>query len=282
MYRREEAHRLEVRALRDAALKDRVRAKAVSSSAARQAGRPKTRMVAFGHATEKVAGFLALPRDPRRHRAIIVVHEWWGLNEWVKEQAEKLAANGYVALAVDLYHGKVAADPSEARKLKRGLRQERATVDLRAAFDYLAGRPDVDATHIGALGWSMGGGLALQLAIHEPRLAACVVNYGPLPMDVSDIQKIKASVLGIFGARDRGIHPDKVRAFEDRINASGKRVSIEIYDGAGHTFENPANKRGYRPGAAADVWSHTLKFFKQSKQSDLLFHRFYGSGKRNI
>ena len=97
-------------------------------------------MVAFGHAKEKVAGFLALPRDPRRHRAIIVIHEWWGLNEWVKEQAEKLAANGYVGLAVDLYEGKVAADPSEARKLKRGLRQDRAIGDLKAAFDYLAGR----------------------------------------------------------------------------------------------------------------------------------------------
>jgi len=142
----------------------------VSSSAARQAGRPKTRMLAFGHATEKVTGFLALPRDPRRHRAIIVIHEWWGLNEWVKEQAEKLAANGYVALAVDLYERKVAAEPSEARKLKRSLRQDRAIGDLKAAFDYLVGRPDVDPKRIGSLGWSMGGGLALQLAIHEPRL----------------------------------------------------------------------------------------------------------------
>ena len=165
-------------------------------------------------ATEKVTGFLALPRDPRRHRAIIVIHEWWGLNEWVKEQAEKLAANGYVALAVDLYQGKVTADPSEARKLKRGLRQERAIGDLKAAFDYLAGRPDVDPKHIGSLGWSMGGGLAVQLAIHEPRLAACVVNYGPLPTNIADIQKINAPVLGIFGSLDRGIPPDKVRAFE--------------------------------------------------------------------
>jgi carboxymethylenebutenolidase len=109
-------------------------------------------MVAFGDATEKVAGFLALPRDQRRHRAIIVVHEWWGLNEWVKEQAEKLAANGYVALAVDLYNGKVATDPSEARKLKRGLlRQDRAIGDLKAAFHYFTGRTDVDARHIGSL-----------------------------------------------------------------------------------------------------------------------------------
>ena len=224
-------------------------------------------MVTFARATEKVTGFLALPRDARRHRAIIVIHEWWGLNEWVKEQAEKLAANGYVALAVDLYQGKVTADPSEARKLKRGLRQERAIGDLKAAFDYLAGRPDVDPKHIGSLGWSMGGGLAVQLAIHEPRLAACVVNYGPLPTNTADIQKIDVPVLGIFGALDRGIPADKVRAFEECMKAAGKRVDIEIYDGAGHAFENPTNKRGYRPAAAAEAWFHTLEFFKQAKQS---------------
>jgi len=131
-------------------------------------------MVTFVRATEKVAGFLVLPRDTRRYRAIIVVHERWGLNEWMQEQAEKLAANG---LAMDLYQGKVTADPAEARKFKRGLRQERAIGDLKAAFDYLAGRPDVDPKHIGSLGWSMGGHLAVQLAINEPGLAACVVNY---------------------------------------------------------------------------------------------------------
>jgi carboxymethylenebutenolidase len=230
-------------------------------------------MVAFGRDTEKVAGLLALPRDQRRHRAIIVIHEWWGLNEWVKEQAEKLAANGYVALAVDLYEGKVAADPSEARKLKQGLRRERAIVDLKAAFDYLVGRPDVDPKRISSLGWSMGGGLALQLAIHEPRLAACVVNYGPLPTNVRDIQKINASVLGIFGALDRGIPPDKVRAFEDCMNAAGKRVGIEIYDGAGHSFESPTNKSCYRPEAAADAWSHTLQFLKRAKHLHLSFDK---------
>lgn len=224
-------------------------------------------MVAFGHTTEKVAGFLALPRDPRCHWAIIVIHEWWGLNEWVKEQTEKLAAYGYVALAVDLYEGKVAVDPSEARKLKRRLRQDRAISDLKAAFDYLAGRTDVDAKHIGSLGWSMGGGLAVQLAIHEPRLAACVVNYGPLPTNIAEIKNINAAVLGIFGALDRGIPPDKIRAFKERMKAAGKRVDIEIYDGAGHAFENPANKRGYRPAAAADAWFHTLEFFKQAKRS---------------
>jgi carboxymethylenebutenolidase len=253
--------------LPDSQARDCVGAQRVSSSAALQRRRPKARMVTFVHVTEKISGFLALPRDPRRCRAIILVHEWWGLNKWVREQAEGLAANGYVALAVDLYEGKITTDPSEARKLKRGLRQDRAIGDLKAAFDHLADRPDVDPKHIGSLGWSMGGGLAIQLAIHEPQLAACVVNYGPLPTNAGDIQKINARVLGIFGSLDRGISPDKVRAFERCMNAAGKPVDIEIYDGAGHAFENPSNQRGYRREAAADAWLHTLKFFEQANGS---------------
>jgi carboxymethylenebutenolidase len=113
----------------------------------------------------------------------------------------------------------------------------------------------------------MGGGLALQLAIHEPRLAACVVNYGPLTTKRVDFQRINARVLGIFGSLDRGISPDKVRAFERSMRAVKKPVDIEIYDGAGHAFENPSNQRGYRPEATADARLHTLKFFEQANGS---------------
>jgi carboxymethylenebutenolidase len=250
----------------DALRSDDVRAQRVSTPVTPQRGRPKARMVVFAGATAKITGFLALPHDLGRRRAIIVIHEWWGLTEWVKEQAISLAENGFVALAVDLYRGKVTADSSEARKLKRGLRQDRAIDDLKVAFNYLAGRADVDSGRIGSLGWSMGGGLAVQLAIHEPRLATCVVNYGPLPTDPEEVQKISASVLGIFGSLDRGIPPSKVRAFETCMIVNGKQVSVEIYKGAGHAFENPANESCYRPKAAADAWLHTLEFFKQSKK----------------
>ena len=146
----------------------RAASKNISLSAALRPGMPKTRMVTFRSGTEKITGFLALPRDPGRHRAIIAIHEWWGLNKWVKEQATNLATNGHVVVAVDLYRGKATANPSEARRLKRDLPEDRAIRDMKAAFDYLAGRLDVDSKHIGSLGWSMGGGLALQLAIHEP------------------------------------------------------------------------------------------------------------------
>ena len=175
-------------------------------------------MVAFGDATEKVAGFLALPRDPRRHRAIIVIHEWWGLNEWVKEQAERLAANGYVALAVDLYKAKSRPILLKPASSSAALRQDRAIGDLKAAFDYLAGRTDVDAsTWLARMvyGWRLG----VQLAIHEPRLAACVVNYGPLPTNIEDIQKINAAVLGIFGvsrSRDSSRQGSSVRKVYER------------------------------------------------------------------
>ena len=201
----------------------------------------KSRIVKFQRGPENVAGFLALPCPPGRHRAIIAIHEWWGLTPWVKSQASKLAKNEYVVLALDLYHGKVTSIPSQARKLKRDLPLGRTIADMIAAFDYLACRADVDPEHIGSLGWSMGGGLALQLAIHEPRLTACVVNYGALPTKSADIEEINARTLGIFGALDRGIPPSKVRAFEKRMNAGKKVVETIIYDGAGHAFQNPAN-----------------------------------------
>jgi len=221
----------------------------------------KTKTVSYKSANETVTGYLALPDSPGPHPGIVVIQEWWGLNDWVKEQTQKFAQQGYVALAADLYRGKVAADPGEAHELMRGMPQDRAVRDLLAAFDYLASRPDVNKSKIGSVGWCMGGGLSLQLAIHEPRLAACAVNYGALPTDSADIQKIQAPLLGNFGAEDRGIPPDSVRAFEKAAKAAGKTVDVKIYDGAGHAFENPNNKQGYRPEAATDAWARMLGFF---------------------
>lgn len=243
---------------------DRVRACKTSILTELQPKKLKTHTAGFLGAREKIAAFLALPAEPGRRPAAILVHEWWGLNQWVKEQAVKLAMHGYIALAVDLYQGKVTSDPSEAREFKRGLQQGHAIGAFKAAFDYLLGRPDVDSKRICSVGWSMGGGLALELAIHEPQLAACVVHYGPLPTNVSDIQKISAPVLGLFGALDRGIPVSKARAFEKGMNAAGKQVEIEIYKGARHAFEGPSNERGYRPDAAVDTWSHMLKFLEKA------------------
>ena len=186
------------------------------------------------------------------------------MNDWVKEQARDFAQHGYVALAPDLYHGKVATVPAEARKLVQSMPRDRAIRDLKAAYDYLAAMPNVEKNKIGSIGWCMGGGYSLQLAIHEPRLAACVVNYGSLVTDPALIDKIKAPMLGNFGADDRGIPPTAVHAFEKAMKNAGKKIDAKIYPGAGHAFENPNNKSGYRPEAARDARARTLGFFDKT------------------
>jgi len=227
---------------------------------------PTTQMVQFAAGKETVDGFLAIPtpEKPGRYPGIVVIHEWWGLNDWVKEQTEKLAAQGFVALAVDLYRGAVTTNTEDAKELSRGLPDDVAVADLTGAFDYLAARADVDHDHIGAIGWAMGGGYALKLAMHQPRLAACVVNYGPLPTDPNDIGMIWAPLLGNFGADDHGVTPDDVHSFEKTLTTLKRRVDIKIYDGAGHGFENPADTPGYNAQAAADAWARTIAFLNKS------------------
>ena len=224
--------------------------------------KPKTETVQFKSGDQTLSGFLASPEKDGKHPAMIVIHESSGLNDWVKEQAEKLAEQGYVSLAVDLYRGKTATDPAEAHELIRALPQDVAIKDLKAAFDYLATRPDVKPDNIGVIGWGTGGAWAMRLAAHEPRLKACVVNYGVLPTDPGDLQNIGAAVLGNFGALDRGITPDDVKAFQVSMTKLQKFVSLKIYDNAGHGFENPNNAEAYRPDAAADAWKRTLTFLK--------------------
>jgi carboxymethylenebutenolidase len=231
------------------------------TAASFSSGSPKSEMVTFKSGDETISGFLALPSGAGRHPGIVAIHEWWGLNDWVKEEAQKFADLGYVVLAPDLYRGKVATDPNEAHELMRGMPQDRAIRDLKAAFDYLAARPDVNSSKVGSIGWCMGGGLSLQLAIHEPRLAACAVNYGAMPTDANDINQIKAPVLGNFGAEDRGITPAAVDAFQKAMQAGGKSIDVKVYPGAGHGFENPNNKDAYRPDATADAWTRIVAFF---------------------
>jgi carboxymethylenebutenolidase len=227
-------------------------------------GPVKTETVTFKSGDESASGYLATPGTKWRHPALVVIHEWWGLNDWVREQARDYAEQGYVALAVDLYRGKSATTPDEAHELMRGLPQDRAVRDMDAAFHYLAARPDVKPGKIGSIGWCMGGGLSLQLAVHEPKLAACIVNYGAMPTDPADIAKIPAPVLGNFGALDRGISPDAVHAFEAAMKAAGKPIDVKIYDGAGHGFQNPTNKDGYRPDATKDAHARILAFLEKT------------------
>jgi carboxymethylenebutenolidase len=228
-----------------------------SASALAADGKP----VSYKSGDETVQGILYTPTGKGPFPALVVIHEWWGLNDWVKDQASKLADQGYASLAVDLYRGKVATTPDEAHEIMRGVPEDRAKRDLHAAVEFLKSQPNVKKDRIGSIGWCMGGGYSLDVALQEPALAATVINYGHLATDPEALKKINAPILGLFGAQDRGITPDDVHKFEQALKQLGKKIDIRIYDDAGHAFENPNNKEGYRPADAADAWTRTVDFF---------------------
>lgn len=216
--------------------------------------------VSYKSGDETVQGILYTPAGKGPFPALVVVHEWWGLNDWVKEQASKLADQGYVSLAVDLYRGKVATTPEMAHEIMRGVPEDRAKRDLHAAVEFLKSQSNVKKDRMGSIGWCMGGGYALDVALQEPHLAATVINYGHLATDPEALKKINAPILGLFGGQDRGITPDDVHKFEQQMKQLGKKINVKIYDDAGHAFENPNNKDGYRAADAADAWKRTVNF----------------------
>lgn len=222
--------------------------------------------VSFPSGTETVHGLLYVPPTPGQHPAIVAIHEWWGLVDWVKDQSAELAGQGYVVLAVDLFRGRTASDAETAHELMRGLPQDRGVRDLLAAVQYLHGLKQVDPRRIGAVGWCMGGGFAAQLAVADPDLKAVAINYGALPTDEAALKQIHAAVLGNFGGLDQGITPQDVSDFAAAMKALGKPVDVKVYPDAGHAFENPNNKMGYRAADAVDAQARMRAFFREHLQ----------------
>jgi carboxymethylenebutenolidase len=216
--------------------------------------------ISFPSGADTGHGLLYLPSGPGPHPGLVVIHEWWGLNDWVKDQAQRFASEGYVTLAVDLYRGKVATDADMAHELMRGLPQDRGVRDLTTAVSWLEHRPDVDPHRIGAIGWCMGGGYAALLAVADSNLKAVVINYGSLPTDKTALGQIHAAVLGNFGGLDRGITPDDVHAFQAAMQSLGKSTDLKIYPDAGRAFENPGNTNGYRAADADDAQHRSHQF----------------------
>jgi carboxymethylenebutenolidase len=222
----------------------------------------RERRLTYTSGDEKVHARLFVPAGKGPFPALVVVHQWWGLNDWIRQQASRLADQGYVTLAVDLYGGKVTSDLEEAKKLISTLSDDRSVRNLRAAFAALAARRDVDSSRMGAIGWSMGGRLALLLAAAEPKLKAVVDNYGHPLDEPAAISEIKAATLVLYGGQDRYTSEAEVRRFEERMNASGNKVEVVIYPEAGHDFDYPRNKLRFRPADAADSWNRTLAFLQ--------------------
>jgi carboxymethylenebutenolidase len=232
-------------------------------------GKVKATMITFKSGDEEAQGYLAEPEGDGPFPAVVVIQEWWGLTDWVKENARRFAARGYVALAPDLYRGKVATDPRMARQLMMGLPRDRALRDLKAAVDALAARPNVDKAKVGSIGWCMGGGYSLQLALHDPRVTACAMCYGQVVPDAAKLKDLNATVLGVFGEEDRGIPPKQVHEFEEALKEAGKKVDKIREFKAGHGFMRPQNAPGadnpeYRAEEAKAAWRDIDQFFAKT------------------
>jgi carboxymethylenebutenolidase len=211
------------------------------------------KMVSYPSGSERVSGYLAAPAGNTKKPALVVIQEWWGLNDFIKRKADGFSRQGYVALAVDLYRGKVTADPDTAHQLMRGMPEDRAMRDLQAAVAYLRSRPDVDGKRIGSIGWCMGGGYSLALALVEPTLAGSVIDYGRLVTDDARIAGLSVPLLGNFGGKDEGIPPESVREFERKAKAASKTVDFKIYPEAGHGFASSSDPKVFRAEDAKDA-----------------------------
>ena len=199
--------------------------------------------------------------------AVVMIHEWWGLNENIKNMAETLAKEGYVVLAADLYNGQVANTTESAQNLVSKVRENpsESINNLQHAVRYLASLENVNSSKIASLGWCFGGGQSLQLALNtEPEypLAATIIYYGNLVSDQESISKIKWPVLGIFGDQDKSISVESVKQFEEALNANGITNEIYIYKGVGHAFANPSGDN-YAPQETQDAWEKTVSFLKK-------------------
>ena len=207
-------------------------------------------------------GYLAAP-ETGRGPGLIVIQEWWGLDDWIVEVADRFAREGFVALAPDLYGGRVTHDEQEAVTLMRQLVPADAVRDLSGAVDYLLGQPSVTGDAVGVVGFCMGGGFVLRLAAQAgEKVAAAVVFYGAVSPE-EDLSGIRAAVQGHFGERDQSIPPEGARAQIERIRtAAGVPVEVHFYD-AGHAFGNDRNLIGtYDPDAAQLAWARAVDFLR--------------------
>ncbi len=213
-----------------------------------------------------LTGYLARPADANATEplpALIVIHEWWGLNENIEMMTERLAGEGYMALAVDLYGGQVAENPDQAKALVQSAtaNPQQLEENLRQAYAYLESQ---NATKIASIGWCFGGSWSLNTALMFPdQLDAAVIYYGgQLVTDPERLSALEMPILGIFGALDTNPSPETVQQFETALKSVGKSPEIYIYEGANHAFANASGTR-YNPEAAADAWGKTTAFLER-------------------
>jgi len=214
-----------------------------------------------------VTGYLARPKDHDGPLpGLIVIHEWWGLNDNIRAMTRRLAGEGYTALAVDLYGGKTADDPTAARHamVAVGDDPETAKNNLRQAFEFL--KESQDAPKVASIGWCFGGGWSLETALLLPDLLdAAVIYYGRVVTDRARLETLNMPILGLFGGKDRGIPLTDVRIFEGTLAALDKNATIIVYPDADHAFANPSG-RNWNAQAAPEAWRATVEFLAKHLQ----------------
>jgi carboxymethylenebutenolidase len=220
-------------------------------------------MVQFPYAGGTTSGYLSVP-EQGSGPGVLMIQEWWGLVDHIKDLCDRFAGEGFVALAPDLYHGKTTKSPDEAGKLMMALRIDEAERDLSAAAQYLARHDSTSSEKIGVVGFCMGGALALYTATKNSKIGACVVFYGGHPKVKPDLPNLHAPVLGLYGQNDRSVTPAVVRDLEQRLKTLGKQIEVKIYPGADHAFFNDTRPQVYNAEAAADAWQRTVDFLRKN------------------
>ncbi len=231
--------------------------------ASRAGADPDTLRVDLAPQGAATTAYVVMPPGRAPAHAIVVVHEWWGLNAQIRGIARRFADLGYAAIVPDLYRGKVAGNPETAHELARGLPEERALGDIGAAIAWLRAQPRVGKSRIGIVGFCMGGRLSQLAALKSREIAACVVFYGRPETDPEKLASLDAPLLAHFGGEDQGIGQDQVEALKEGLKTAGKTsAQIFVYPGAGHGFMNETG-RGYHADASRLAWARTADFFQK-------------------
>lgn len=221
------------------------------------------RMVQFSNNGGTTQGYLAVP-EKGSGPGVVVIQEWWGLVDHIKDVCDRFADEGYVALAPDLYHGETTKSPDEAGKMMMSLRIDQAEKDLRGAIQYLLAHEATTGDKVGTVGFCMGGALSLYAASKNEQVGACVVFYGIHPNVKPDLPNLKAPVLGIYAERDQSTPPEAVRDLEQKLKGLGKAVEMHIYPNVGHAFFNDTRPEVYDARSAEDAWRRTVEFLAKN------------------
>jgi len=234
----------------------------VSSELPKSTGAPAHQNVTFPSAGTTAHGYLALPPSGQGP-GVVVIQEWWGLTDHIADVTRRLAAEGFVALAPDLYGGNVAHDSQEALRMMRELPVARGVELLSGAVDHLLGLPEVTSDTVGSVGFCMGGGFVLYQAAEDPRVSAAVPFYGVIQGDMPDFSGLRAEVLGHYGERDGSIPRERLEELAQALRRdAGVDADLRVYP-AGHAFFNDGRPESYDAEASAAAWESTVSFLRR-------------------